>query len=47
MPKVKFKTAAPSVDGPGLVRMSTEFEVYDDEVNAPFQVKIVSSDTAL
>lgn len=46
-PKVKFKTAGPSVDGPGLVRMSTEFEVYDDEVNAPFQVKLVSTDTAL
>lgn len=46
-PKIKLKDASPSVDGPGLVRMSTEFEVYDDEVNAPLQVKLVSTDTAL
>lgn len=46
-PAIKLKDAGPSVDGPGLVRMSTEFEVYDDEVNAPLQIKIVSTDTAL
>lgn len=46
-PKVKLKDASPSVDGPGLVRMSTDFEVYDDEVNAPLQVKLVSTDAAL
>lgn len=46
-PKIKFKDAGPSVDGPGIVRMSTEFEVYDDETNAPFQVRVVSTDAAL
>lgn len=46
-PKVRFKKATPQVTGPGLVRMSTEFEIYDDETNAPFQFKYVSTDTAI
>jgi len=46
-PKIKLKTAPPSVDGPGIVRMNTEFEVYDDETNAPFQIEYVSTDTTL
>lgn len=46
-PKVKFKDSGPSVDGPGIVKGPVEWEVYDDEVNAPFQFKIVSTDTAL
>lgn len=46
-PKVKLKNAKPNVTGPGIVRMSTEFEIYDDETNAPFQFKIVSTDTAI
>jgi hypothetical protein len=45
-PKARLKEAGPAVNGPGLVRMSTEFEVYDDEVNAPYQFKYVSTDTA-
>ncbi|MGW5259695.1 phage tail tube protein [Microbispora sp. NPDC004025] len=47
MPACKLKEAAPSVSGPGIVEMSTSFEAYDDEVNAPIQVKIVSADTTL
>lgn len=46
-PKIKLKKAAPQVNGPGIVRMSTDFEIYDDEVNAPFQFKLVSTDTAI
>lgn len=46
-PKIRLKDATPSVNGPGLVRANTEFEVYDDETNAPFQFKYVSTDTAL
>lgn len=46
-PKIRIKNSPPSVDGPGLVRMSVDFEVYDDETNAPLQIKIVSTDTAL
>lgn len=46
-PKLKIKTATPSVDGPDLVRMSTEFELYDDGTNAVLQAKVVSTDTAL
>lgn len=46
-PKVKFKKATPAVSGPGIVRMSTDFEIYDDETNAPFQFKYVSTDTSI
>jgi hypothetical protein len=47
MPACKIKTAAPSVGGPDIVSMSTEFEAYDNAVDAPIQVKIVSSDTSI
>lgn len=46
-PKIRFKKAGPQVGGPGIVRMSTDFEVYDDETNAPFQFKYVSTDTVI
>ncbi|SEG44921.1 hypothetical protein SAMN04489712_105278 [Thermomonospora echinospora] len=46
-PAITMKEAAPSVNGPGLVRMSTEFEVYDDETNAPYQFRYVSTDTTV
>lgn len=46
-PKVKFKDSGPSVDGPGIVKGPVEWEAYDDETNAPFQIKLVSTDTAL
>lgn len=46
-PAILFKDMGPSVNGPGLVRMSAEFEVYDDGTNAPLQLKIVSTDTSL
>jgi hypothetical protein len=47
MPACKLKEAAPSVEGPDVVQMTTSFEAYDDEVNAPIQIKIVSADTSL
>lgn len=47
VPKMKLKSAPPSVDGPGLVRMNTDIEGYDDETNAPIQIKYVSTDTSL
>jgi hypothetical protein len=48
-PAIKMKTAKPSVDGPGLVRMASEFEAYDDGggSNPTLQVKLVSTDTTL
>lgn len=46
-PKAKLKDATPSVNGPGLVRANTEIEFYDDETNAPFQFKYVSTDATL
>lgn len=47
MPACKLKEAAPTVDGPDIVQMTTAFEAYDDETNAPLQIKIVSADTAI
>src|ERR687888_957662 len=46
-PFILLKTAKPSVDGPGLVRMATEFEAYDDGTNPTLQVKLVSTDTTI
>jgi hypothetical protein len=47
MPACKIKSAAPQVGGPDIVTMSSDFEAYDDESNAPIQVVLVSGDTAL
>ncbi len=48
MPACKLKAAAPTVDGPGIVQMSTSFEAYSDETtNPPIQVRIVSDEAAL
>lgn len=47
MPACKLKEAAPNVDGPDIVQMTTSFEAYDDETNAPLQIKIVSADSSL
>ncbi|YCK35178.1 phage tail tube protein [Actinomadura sp. ATCC 39365] len=47
LPACKIKEAAPTVDGPDIVQMTTSFEAYDDETNAPIQIKIVSTDTSL
>ncbi|WP_219512722.1 phage tail tube protein [Nonomuraea ceibae] len=47
VPACKLKEAAPNVGGPDIVQMSSAWEGYDDEVNAPFQIKIVSDDTTL
>ncbi|MER7063958.1 phage tail tube protein [Streptomyces albidoflavus] len=47
LPACKIKEAAPTVDGPDIVQMTTSFEAYDDETNAPLQIKIVSADTTL
>jgi Phage tail tube protein len=47
MPAVKLKTAPPNVSGPGVVQMSSTFEVYSDELNPVVQVKVVSDETVL
>jgi hypothetical protein len=47
MPAVKLKAAPPNVSGPDIVMMSTDFEVYSDEVNPVFQTKIVSDESTL
>lgn len=48
MPACKLKAANPTVDGPGIVSMSTDFEAYSDETSNPvIQVRIVSDEAAL
>lgn len=45
LPAVKLKTAAPQVEGPDVVQMSTDFEAYSDETNPPIQIMIISDET--
>jgi Phage tail tube protein len=47
MPAVKFSNPSADISGPDLVSQKGDFTAYDDETNAPFEVKIVSTDTAL
>lgn len=42
---IKLKKAAPTVTGPDIVQMSTDFEVYSDETNPVIQIKIVSDES--
>ncbi|WP_141579657.1 phage tail tube protein [Actinomadura sp. WMMA1423] len=46
-PAIKFKESGPSVDGPGLVKASVDFEVYDNGVDPAYQFRYVSTDTTL
>jgi len=46
LPAIKLKAAPPNVDGPDVVGMSTDFEVYSDETNPVIQVKIVSDESS-
>lgn len=46
LPAIKLKAAPPNVNGPDVVQMSTDFEVYSDETNPVIQVKIVSDESS-
>lgn len=46
-PAIKFKESSPSVDGPGIVKAQTEFEVYDNETDPAYQFRYVSTDTTI
>lgn len=46
-PAIKFKESGPSVDGPGIVRAQTEFEVYDNGTDPAYQFRYVSTDTTI
>lgn len=47
-PAIKLKAAAPAVDGPDIVAMTTDFEAYSDETTNPvIQVMIISDEAAL
>lgn len=45
IPAAKFKTASPSVTGPGVVEMTTDYEVYNNEVDPTIQIKIISTES--
>jgi tail tube protein len=47
IPAAKITAAPAEVSGPGLIAVSGTFTVYSDGVNAPIQIKYVSSDTTL
>lgn len=46
MPGMKIKAASPQVGGPDLVMQSIDYELYDDDVNAPLQITLISADSA-
>ncbi|MEV4000996.1 phage tail tube protein [Actinomadura sp. NPDC049753] len=46
-PAIKLKESGPSVDGPGLVKASVDFEVYDNGVDPAYQFRYISTDTTL
>lgn len=45
-PAMKIKKASAPVGGPGIVSQSIEYQLYDDDVNAPLQVTLISADSA-
>lgn len=47
IPACKITAAAPTISGPDLVQIQGTFKGYDDETNAPIQVKLVSTDTTI
>lgn len=46
IPATKLKAAAPQVDGPGIVQMTSDFEGYADGTNPPIQIQVKSDETA-
>lgn len=46
IPAAKITSAPAVVSGPDLVRVSGQFNVYSDGVNAPVQITLVSTDSA-
>lgn len=46
IPAIKLKSAKPTVTGPDIVAMSTDFEAYSDETNPVVQIMIQSDEAA-
>ncbi|GAB2714410.1 phage tail tube protein [Streptomyces bullii] len=46
-PAIFFTGDTPTVDGPGIVGATFNFEVDDDETNTPLTIEIMSTDTTL
>ena len=47
VPAAKITDHSASVSGPGLVSVSGTFTAYDDEVNAPVQIYLISTDVVV
>jgi hypothetical protein len=45
IPALKLKAASPTVGGPDIVQMSTDFEGYSNEVDPVIQCKIISTES--
>lgn len=46
VPEIRIKKVTPKVDGPDIVKANVEFEIYFNETKNPFQVKLISADSA-
>lgn len=44
-PQIRIKKVSPTVDGPDLVKAQVEFEIYYNDTQNPFQVKLISADS--
>lgn len=47
LPMTRVKSAPPNIGGPDIIEMTVEFEMYDDEVNAPMQATVISAESTL
>lgn len=45
LPATYFSSGSPAVSGPDIIDQTLDFDVKDDGVNAPIQVRIISTDT--
>lgn len=45
IPQIRIKKVTPKVDGPDIVGAQVEWEVYSNDTNNPFQVKLISADS--
>ena len=45
-PEIRIKKVTPTVEGPDIIKGNVEFEVYSNGTLNPFQVKVISADSA-
>ncbi len=44
-PQIRIKKVTPKVAGPDIVNAAVEFEIYSNDTQNPFQVKLISADS--